>query len=193
MSSFDPQKYGPVIAELLVIPRLCELGPGRPETAARPQLAALDLDLAWPEDQIVDADMAQCCLAGLWLRFDFLDESHRISQAIASSTGSYWHGIMHRREPDFSNSKYWFRRVGRHEVFTSLGAEARALAQRESGEQAGRRLAGQGSWDPLEFVDLCEQCLRGRGSPADEQLCRQVAQLEWELLFDYCYENARRA
>ena len=53
--------------------------------------------------------MAACCLAGVWLLHDYLDESHTISQRIDTPSGSFWHGIMHRREGDFSNAKYWFR------------------------------------------------------------------------------------
>src|ERR1041384_5983899 len=51
---------------------------------------------------------------GLYLRFNFLDKSHTVSQGIHSVEGSYWHAIMHRREPDYSNSKYWYRRVPAH-------------------------------------------------------------------------------
>jgi len=52
--------------------------------------------------------------AALWLYVDELDRSHRLSQQIEDQTGSYWHGIMHRREGDFSNSHYWFNKVGQH-------------------------------------------------------------------------------
>ncbi len=58
--------------------------------------------------------------AGLWLLAGNLDESHQISQSIESPEGSFWHGIMHRREGDFWNAKYWFRRVGRHPVLSEL-------------------------------------------------------------------------
>lgn len=51
---------------------------------------------------------------GIWLYVDDLDRSHTISQGIESTTGSYWHGIMHRREGDFSNSRYWHRKAGGH-------------------------------------------------------------------------------
>ena len=44
--------------------------------------------------------------SGLWLYVDELDRSHRISQQIPDATGSFWHGIMHRREGDFGNSHY---------------------------------------------------------------------------------------
>ncbi len=50
--------------------------------------------------------------AGLWLYVDDLHRSHELSQQILTSEGSLWHGIMHRREGDFWNSKYWFRKAG---------------------------------------------------------------------------------
>lgn len=189
MFQFEPKTYGPAIAELLVTQRLCELGPGRPESSRREKLAALDAPTVVMPLKLADRDMALCCLAGLWLRHDFLDESHRISQEIHSTTGSYWHGILHRREPDFSNAKYWFRRVGQHAVFAELNAGARHLAADLPASMAGAKLREQTSWDPFQFVDLCAAAI-DRGSE-DETLCRKVAQLEWQLLFDHCYRQAR--
>jgi hypothetical protein len=58
--------------------------------------------------------------AALWLYVDDLDRSHTISQGIHSATGSLWHGIMHRREGDFSNSLYWMRRAESHPLFGKL-------------------------------------------------------------------------
>jgi hypothetical protein len=49
--------------------------------------------------------------AAIWLYVDDLAKSHTISQGIDGPIGAYWHGIMHRREGDFSNSKYWFRQA----------------------------------------------------------------------------------
>ena len=66
---------------------------------------------------VVDDSMASALRSGLLLRADFFDEPHTLAQEIPTSTGSYWHGILHRREPDFGNSRYWFRRVGQHPVF----------------------------------------------------------------------------
>ena len=48
-------------------------------------------------------------VAGIWLYVDDLDRSHTISQSLDTVEGSLWHAIMHRRESDFSNSKYWLR------------------------------------------------------------------------------------
>ena len=61
--------------------------------------------------------------AGLWLYVDNLERSHAVSQGIESATGSFWHGIMHRREGDYSNSHYWMRKAAGHPLFAQLQPE----------------------------------------------------------------------
>src|SRR5688572_8078834 len=114
MPPFDPQAYGPTFAPLLAIDRRRELGAGRPSSSSRSALKTLSQESTFAHTRVVDDEMAACCVAGVWLLHDFLDESHTLSQGIDTSAGSFWHGIMHRREGDFSNAKYWFRHTGRH-------------------------------------------------------------------------------
>ena len=116
MNEITLSNYGPIFAALLADAPLNELGPGKPLPTQRKQLETLSIDTAFAPHKVVDRTMAKACLAGLWLRFDFLDESHAISQEIKTPTGGFWHGIMHRREPDYDNAKYWFHRVGEHAV-----------------------------------------------------------------------------
>ena len=59
--------------------------------------------------------------AALWLYIDELDRSHKVSQGVEDATGSFWHGIMHRREGDFSNSHFWFDKVGEHPAILQVG------------------------------------------------------------------------
>ncbi len=186
MQTFDPTAYGPVLAELLREERLPPLGPGSPNRAARPRLEAFAPEQAFAPHRVRDRVMARACHAALWLYHDFLDESHALSQEIATPTGSYWHGIMHRREPDFGNAAYWFRRVGSHPVFAPLRSAAAELAGEQPGPAAFLRT--QPAWDPFAFVDLCEASLSGR-APC-EALCRQVQLCEWRLLFDHCFRAA---
>src|SRR4051794_25421628 len=81
-------------------------------------------------------DDARAMLAGLWLYHDFLDESHRISQDLHSPTGSFWHAVMHRREGDFSNAKYWYARCRHHPALAQIAAAGRAIVT-NAGERAG--------------------------------------------------------
>ncbi len=186
--NWNPDNFGPRVADLLADQRLDALGPGTPNQRAHTQLTELTARNICDPHTVRDADMARGCLAGLWLFHDFLDESHTISQSISSATGSYWHGIMHRREPDFPNSKYWYRQVGEHDIFPALAAQAREIAQLAPGDESAEFLVGQTDWDPYRFVDLCEGVIRGRSN--NEAICRQVAQAEWRCLFEYSFRCA---
>ena len=176
-NSFSAAEYGPIVADLLRAERLPELGPGSPDPDVRQALERLSVDDLSVQPAIRDRAHAECCLAGLWLWFDYLDESHQISQSISSADGSYWHGIMHRREPDYSNAKYWFRQVGQHAIFGPLAEFARTLPP----DDATAPLVTADSWDPFLFIDVCQQEY-GTGSTA-EQTCRLIARAEWQLLF----------
>lgn len=149
------------VAELLT-DRLPELGPGTPNEPLRAKLAAF----------AAPGELGRALHSALWLYHDFLHESHEISQEIDTPTGSLLHGIMHRREPDAWNSKYWFRRVGNHPVYTEIGAAAKELGY------------GNGTWDAMRFVDDCEAA-RGKGNEQEEVLKRVQAK-EIELVAAWC-------
>lgn len=190
MNSFSPETYGPIVAELIRDNDLPDLGPGRENMAVRDQLQALvPTKLFAEQTPIRDEQMARCCLSGLWLRHNFLDESHTISQEIHTSSGSYWHGMMHRREPDYSNAKYWFHKVGSHPVFPKLCQVAHELAQSLPSNTDCNFLANQDAWDPFAFIDLCQKL--AKSPDADSlMLCQSIAAAEWNVLFDYCYQHA---
>jgi len=117
----------------------------------------------------------------LWLH-GFLDESHAVSQKIGSTEGSYWHALMHRSEGDFSNSKYWYRRVGQHPIFPELLAAVQRLETGFRPESFG--LLQSASWDPFRFVDALEDAAAHRN--ADARLLQAIAREEYSLLMGYC-------
>lgn len=179
---WNSEKYGTICAKLIKGAELPSLGPGRSNRAVIGVLQSLDESSIANGLEIRDPEMAMCCLSGLWLLHNYLGESHTISQNIPSSTGSFWHGIMHRREPDYGNAKYWFRRVGSHPAYDTL-----VTAVQERHSDFARRVTSAGTWDAFAFVDACQQAASDQPLNAT---CRQIALLEWQVLFDHCYQSA---
>ena len=176
MKPIEPEKYGPIVAEIITGLPLAPLDAGEVASDRCAQLAAVDDADLFIGHTIASPAMADACRSGLLLRLNDLDGSHDLSQQIHSSTGSFWHGIMHRREGDFGNSKYWFRRVSDHEVFGGLADAAQAI------EPASN------AWDPFAFVDFVEGIVSGNEN--NRSLAEKIQQREWELLFEYCWDRA---
>ncbi len=140
------------------------LGPGTPNQAAYPALLYFAEQYQSTYPHLVSA---------LWLWHNFLDASHQISQDLPCSTGSLLHAIMHRREPDAWNSKYWFRKVGYHPLYVELAPLAAKLGY------------GNGiTWDAEGFVDAVE-AERDLGTEREHQL-EQVQECELRLLLEQC-------
>ncbi|MEW4563749.1 hypothetical protein AB1K70_14540 [Bremerella sp. JC770] len=182
--NFD--QYPTEVAELIQNAPLCPLGPGNPERSAFERLQATDVS-SLSDKPVKDGEMARACISGLWLLWNYLDESHTVSQDLPSSTGSFWHGIMHRREPDYGNAKYWFRRTGNHPAMEALAQQANSFAA-EAKLDSHTQFLAERHWDPMAMVDACEAVSRGKS--ANEELLRKVARSEWETLFEYCYSRA---
>jgi hypothetical protein len=188
MKTFDVQTYGLVFGPLLSIDRRRPLDAGKPDVGMKSALAAMTVENVIAPEQLTDRDMAACCIAGIWLLHDFLDESHSISQGIDTPSGGFWHAIMHRREGDFSNAKYWFRHVGGHPIYEDLEMRAAEIAAEHGEAAVVERLSVGNRWHPAGFVDLCQTAERGRAATRDT--CLDIQQVEWELLFDFCYSAA---
>ena len=104
----------------------------RPEEVEK-ELGALPLEKLLAPSPVASAADAELIRAAIWLKHGFLDAAHRVMQKVPTPEGSWWHGIMHRREGDLANSRYWYDRVGKHPLLGELGgypADA-AAEQRE--------------------------------------------------------------
>lgn len=137
---------------------------------------------------VMRTDEADALLAGLWLRHDWLEQSHKISQNIDSPTGSLWHAIMHRREGDFSNSKYWYRRTDGHPALGTLGVRAADLINPFPADKSVYRITARG-WDAFAFVDLVEQ-VHDKPNDPRHRLAVSLQEIEWQVLFEQCTRAA---
>jgi hypothetical protein len=167
--------------------RLVALSSDLVTTDIEPELGKLTVETVLakkPANEIASG----CVLAGLWLWHDYLDRAHKIVQGISTSSGSYWHAIIHRREGDFWNSKYWFAKCANHPILPILAANASAALNPYPADSSLLKLTHQG-WDSDSFVDLVETVHQ---SPQDPRypLCVQLQQLEWRLLFDFDLRQA---
>ena len=116
----------------------------------------------------------------LW--HDHWDPAHLLPQRFENADGSFVHAIIHRREPDYWNSKYWFRRAAGHPCLTEIATRARQLPAQADDPGLLTRLLSRGAWDALGFVDECQRCA---GLPADDPahlLARRLQRLEFEVL-----------
>ncbi len=138
----------------------------------------------WLLESLRDVKPANTTLmAGLLQLHDYLDESHSYSQSIEGDRlGDHWHGIMHRREPDYSNAKYWYRRVGDSHIFPELTHKADRIlnsCEDSTAQHERSRLGVPQAWDPMAFVDLCQKS----AAHPDSHLSGAVREIQfWEML-----------
>jgi hypothetical protein len=136
-------------------------------------LAQVPLDGAMPElvhpparrhpvlaQEVQSAPISGPVAAGLLLLLDELDASHEVSQSLPDSVGSYWHGVMHRREGDFWNSEYWFQRAGPLPFLTAMPGFDPAQFVREVQKDGGRNEARLVEAQRWEWVCLMEWILQ---------------------------------
>ena len=119
---------------------------------------------------------------GLFYALDALDEGHRIFQEDHTTPGSYWHGMMHRREGDFDNARYWFRRAGELPIAAGLHAAAARVSP---------LMARQTTWDAYLLTGECEQAVHGAEEARAE--CLALLRVEFDGLLDYCWRQALTA
>jgi hypothetical protein len=177
------------IQQLLATPEPAELGPG-PRAGVQSELELkTKLDARFGETRF-PLERQQLLRSLILLWHDHLDASHNISQGIENADGSFLHAIMHRREPDAWNSKYWWRRVGNHPAFPEIAkrvAELLARSPRHEDADLAKRLVPGGKWDAPAFVDACDAA---KDQPVS-QLFREIQRIEFEVLLERFLEGER--
>lgn len=151
-----PPQLSARISEANDAPSLrARLTAGRPQPALTPLIAA--------------CRCSEAVRAGLYLLNGDWDPAHRVAQSLPGPLGAHWHGLVHRHEPDYENSKYWLARVGQSPLYPSLAEAARKAGHEEV-------LSG-GRWNPVRFTDAYA---------TREGWTRELDRLEREALLDHC-------
>lgn len=162
------------------LPQLAPQTPGRDREWLLQLLRAYEPVQDLPE--IRSASDATALKAGLFCIHDYLEESHEFSQSVQNAgihcSGDYWHHIMHRREPDSSNAKYWSRVVGNHPLLDLLPEVIPPLFDQFQSSDVlhwKKRVLENKRWSLNTFVDFCSEC----DSSQDEELKKLARSIQW--------------
>jgi len=168
--------------ELFATPEPAGLGPERRSGVweVREVLAAVE---AATKGSQLDGKAVECLrgLALLW--HDHLDEAHTLVQDLSGADAAWVHGIMHRREPDYSNARYWFHRVGQHEALEAMAELAAPLLAAHAALPF--RLIRDGRWDPMAFIDAVSASARPAADDEVALLIRELQRLEAQAVARY--------
>jgi hypothetical protein len=166
---------------LIETPSLPNLGPDPRSGIENAASLNKKLDAILNESKAASENQ-QLIRALILLWHDHLDPAHTLAQEVEGPDGAFVHGIMHRREPDYGNAAYWFRRVGQHGAFAELGKRAASLPEVKTSPKVYSTLFPASGWDPFAFINLCQQ--HGRGSESVRTTLQQIQAIETEVLLE---------
>jgi hypothetical protein len=157
--------------------------------------ALADLSLATPQSLFAtrpaNESEATAALAGLYLWHDYLDDAHELAQRVETPTGSLWHAILHRREGDFSNAKYWYARASAHPALEALATAFTSLLRSHPADSRLLRLT-VGSTYGAALTDLVQRVHQTPPTDSAHRLAVSLQQQEWRTLFDWTTATAAR-
>ena len=161
-----------IIKPLFDTSTLPELGPTRRPEALPLNKIMKDIDDLLAATKLSENNSEKIRSASL-LWHDHLAEAHEISQGLHDADGSFLHAIMHRREPDYPNAKYWFNRAGDHPSYQEIHKCVGAISS------STNFLGNPINWNAIEMVDAVSGA-----DPSSEEysLLQQVQQIEFEVL-----------
>ena len=183
---------------LLAGPGLPELGPGPragvvalavlEEACAKALARGAGSGLAGgPPALLTGGERGELARGAVLLWHDQHEVAHGIAQEIASREGSWLHGMLHRREPDYGNAAYWYQRVGQHPAFAELARRAGVILE-EAGDGEGglRRVLFRGAaWSARGFIDACEQCAGRSAMEARRRVLARIQSVEFEVFLEH--------
>lgn len=170
-----------IFLETIETDALPDLGPG-PREGVLPETELLAKADAWIAASKLSTRAAKLFRAGALLWHDHHDAAHAIVQDDPSAEGSFLHAILHRREPDPGNARYWINRVGRHPVYVTIAKRVSEYLEGDEFKRWRDILIPGGQWDAEGFVDACYVC---NAREYTYPIFQQVQRIEMECLLDY--------
>ncbi len=190
MARSSPNTEFEAFKRLLATPELPALD-GGPRAGVTP-LKSLRQQLDNWFDEAEIPTPARSLLSGIAMEWhDHHDPAHDLAQDEPSVEGNFLHAILHRREPDYWNSKYWFRRVEMHPAFMELARLTAPLLAEHGDSGLQRQLTPGGVWDAFGFVDAVEQAASLSPDHATVQLLKRIQELEFDCLSRHVLEGSR--
>jgi hypothetical protein len=156
-----------ILADFYVLDRLLVRRSKNLPTVERASLLSLTPDQFGFGAPLRSATDWKLVKGGLLYASNMLDEAHSIFQDVDSPEGSYWHGMVHRREGDFENARYWFMRAGRVEGISLMTG-----------------------FSPVDFVSECEKADLEALCPAH---LVETQRMEWLSMLVWSARRLKRA
>lgn len=151
MDQINQEKF----AALMDIRHAPSIGPSaRGERSSISQIEDSFRDLQQDQSWSDELKALMKSLVLLW--HDHLDECHSICQDYGHPEASYIHGMMHRREGDSGNARYWFRRALPLDDMPHLAQDLAHAFKSLSGNAPTFKFLTSEDWDPIGFVNACQ-------------------------------------
>ncbi len=179
----------PLLEWLDSLPRVVPLravSPGEPSSPSsdKKQLEQWITDSRLPAHSLISAM--------LWLRIGVIDPPHEIVQSETTPLASYLHGVVHRLEGDYWNSKYWFKQVRDSRLLRSLShsMEEKIKEANLFSFAANFKIMQDRSFVPSEFVSACEQqSQQAMPDIESEASLELLGWAEWASLWEMIYQE----
>ncbi len=170
----------------------------------KPYLDRTDIGTLFQNTPLISEPYGQLVRGALYLKNDDLAVSHAIFQQVGrderSATTCYWHGIVHRREPDFNNARGWFQKAEGlvagpvlNQAICTLLQQAIQMPDYGKARDVAlvflRHLKNRETWDGLYFLNLCQRC-NNENDEALQRLLEDIQEKEFEVLFDWTFRQA---
>ncbi|MSU36393.1 MAG: hypothetical protein EXS36_15110 [Pedosphaera sp.] len=170
--------------QIVATPEPPELGPGPRPGVSSPAVLNRKLNV-WVLTLGIPLPAVVHLRATALLYHDQHDPAHDLVQDLVDTEAALVHAILHRREPDYWNAKYWFRRITEHPVYVHLPERLHRLTSDSATAGWLKSLTLAGPLDPFAFVDACENVSRRPPEDPEAVWLRKVQQLEFEALIDH--------